>query len=130
MSKKNEVTTIEPTQPAVAEVQPAQAQASTSALSGEVLKPLPPIPPKGERQHKATFASDNLKGGYMIRIEGPNSAKFAKREVPVERFDGSETVCKCDKLVWTGTDTKTGRPVTLYKFVAHPRAAKDDGVAF
>lgn len=119
---KNEVKHTEGSKPA--------DQAQTTALSGEVLNPQPPIPPKSARQHKATFASDNLKGGYMVRVEGPNSGAFAKREVPVERFDGTETTIKLDKLVWTGVDKITGKPVTLYKFIAHPRAEKADAISF
>jgi hypothetical protein len=118
MSKRNAVAAMD-------EVAPTEAAPTEAApLDGEIIKPSN-IPPVGQRRHRATFASDNLKGGYMIRVEGPDSDRFSKREVPVTRFDHTETVVKCDKLVWTGPDKETGAKITLYKFVAHPRAAKE-----
>ena len=74
-----------------------------------------------KRAHKATYARDSKKGGYMIRVEGPHSNKFAGKEVPVTRMDDSESVEKLSKLIWTGTDEKTGKPVTLYSFEPRPR---------
>ena len=42
-----------------------------------------------KRSHKATYARDKRKGGYLIRVIGPNAAAFAGREVPVIRKDDS-----------------------------------------
>ena len=80
-------------------------------------------PAVGKRLHKATYAKDKLKGGYLVRVEGLHSNMFAGRDVPVVRKDDSETVETLDSLIWTGKDNESGKPVTLYSFVAKP---KDD----
>lgn len=117
MAKKNEVVVAE--------------TANTEVAQGEVLAPEKAIPPASERKHRASFASDNRKGGYMIRVEGPNATAFANRKVPVTRFDGTETVEETKGLIWSGMDKETGKPVALYKFVAHPRVkAATDEVSF
>lgn len=74
-----------------------------------------------KREHKATYARDKRKGGYLIRVIGPNAGKFAGREVPVTRMDDSESIEKLDALIWTGTDEDTSRPVALYSFIARPK---------
>jgi len=71
--------------------------------------------------HKATYASDKKKGGYLVRVAGPNANKFVGREVPVERMDGSSSNEKLTKLVWSGVDTETGGNVALYGFEPRPR---------
>lgn len=71
--------------------------------------------------HKATYARDKRKGGYLIRVAGPYPEMFAGRDVPVTRKDGSESVEKLDALIWTGVDDETGGRVALYSFVARPR---------
>jgi hypothetical protein len=74
-----------------------------------------------KRTHRATYARDSKKGGYMIRVEGPHSNAFAGKDVPVTRMDNSETTERLNKLIWSGTDEKTGKPVTLYSFEPRPR---------
>lgn len=75
-----------------------------------------------KRQHKATFATDKRNpGGYLIRVVGPNAAKFGGRDVPVTRKDDSESVETLGACIWTGTDEETNRPVALYRFVSRPR---------
>lgn len=82
------------------------------------------------RQHKATYARDRRNGGYIIRVLGPNAAKFAGRDVPVTRRDDSESMEHLDTLVWQGTDDDTGKPVALYTFEARPREELDDEIPF
>jgi hypothetical protein len=74
--------------------------------------------------HKATYAADKRKGGYLIRVEGPTPDRFAGREVPVTRRDGSSETERLDRLIWTGKDSESGKPVSLYTFVAKPRDAE------
>ena len=83
-------------------------------------------PAKGERKHKASYGRDKLKGGYIIRVEGPNASAFAGRQVPVTKLDGSESVETLSTLIWTGNDEKTGRPVALYHFEPKPREELDE----
>jgi len=90
-----------------------------------------PIPPRETRSHKATYARDKKKGGYLVRVIGPHAGDFAGREVPVTRRDDTETVEKLDTLVWSGidegTDTipGTGKPAALYTFIPHPKEEKE-----
>jgi hypothetical protein len=77
-----------------------------------------------QRQHKATYARDKKQGGYIIRVEGPNAARFEDREVPVTKKDGTESVETLGTLLWSGNDEETGKPVALYTFVAKPREQK------
>lgn len=119
MSKKNDAL-IEAALPSAVADKP---------LDGEIQAPAN-IKPVGERTHRATFASDNRAGGYMVRVEGPSAKLFAKREVPVTRYDGTETVVKLDKLIWEGPDAESGRPVALYKFVKNPAEKKRESVDF
>ncbi len=79
-----------------------------------------------ERRHKATYATDKLKGGYLIRVTGPNSNRFAGREVPVTTRAGDENMEKLEKLIWSGADKETGELVTLYKFAGKPKDDTDD----
>ena len=83
-----------------------------------------------KRSHKATYARDKKKGGYLIRIQGPHAAAFAGREVPVVRRDDSETTEMLDALIWSGTDDESGKPVALYAFVARPKDELDDEIPF
>lgn len=83
-----------------------------------------------KRSHKATYARDKRKGGYLIRVIGPNAAAFAGREVPVIRKDDSETMEKLDGLIWSGTDEETGKPVALYSFEARPKDDLNDEIPF
>lgn len=89
------------------------------------------IAPKGERLHKATFATDKRNPGqYLIRVIGPTAAAFAGRDVPVTRKDDSESVETLAACIWAGIDEETGKPVALYRFVAKPRADEPDEIAF
>jgi hypothetical protein len=77
-------------------------------------------------KHKATYARDKKKGGYLVRVSGPYPEKFAGRDVPVQMLDGTTHVEKLLKLIWTGIDTgeyggKAGESVTLYTFESRPR---------
>jgi hypothetical protein len=86
--------------------------------------------PAAKRQHKATYARDKKKGGYIIRVIGPNAASFAGREVPVTRMDDSESMEKLIALIWSGTDEETSRPVALYSFEARPKEKTADDLPF
>lgn len=74
-----------------------------------------------KRQHTATYATDKRKGGYLIRVAGPNAAAFAKREVPVQTKNGTEHKETLDRLIWSGNDQETGMPCALYTFLAKPK---------
>ena len=83
---------------------------------------------KRARLHKATYARDKKKGGYLVRVAGPTAGAFAGRTVPVTMLDASEHDEKLLKLIWSGIDTgeyggKAGEPVALYTFEAKPREA-------
>lgn len=86
----------------------------------------PGTPVKAGRLHKATYARDNRKGGYMIRVEGPNANRFAGREVPVTTRSGDEHPEKLISLIWTGKDQESGFPVALYSFESKPRGEQDE----
>lgn len=83
----------------------------------------------GKTAHRATYARDKKKGGYLVRVEGPHAAKFAGREVPVTRKDGSSDPETLDGLIWSGIDEESGKPVALYSFVAKPKE-QDDEIPF
>ena len=89
--------------------------ATTQATINEVK----PVAPK--RAHRATYSTDKKKGGYLVRVEGPHSNAFAKRDVPVTLKNGTEQTERLQKLIWTGKDQETGVPVSLYTFEAKPR---------
>jgi hypothetical protein len=74
-----------------------------------------------ERLHRATYAKDKRKGGYLVRVQGPHSNMFVGRAVPVTMKNGSEQEETLEALIWSGKDQETGEPVTLYSFVAKPR---------
>jgi len=84
---------------------------------------------KAERAHRATYSTDKQKGGYIIRVEGPQCTSFVGREVPVTKRDGAEHLEKLTRLIWTGVDKESGKPVALYGFEAKPRDIKDE-IAF
>lgn len=83
--------------------------------------------PEGKRTHRATYARDKKKGGYNIRVVGPNAAEFAGEVVPVNTASGEEHDEKLNALLWTGPDKDpqsgelTGRTAALYSFEARPR---------
>jgi len=82
------------------------------------------------RQHKATYAKDKHRGGYIIRVIGPNANRFAGRTVPVVRKDDSEDNEKLTDLIWTGTDNESGQPVALYNFEPKPKDEVLDDLPF
>lgn len=86
--------------------------------------------PTGKRSHKATYATDKKNGGYLIRVQGPQSNAFVGREVPVTTKDGSEHVEKLVRLIWTGTDDGQVSgyvgPCALYTFASKPKEAQDE----
>jgi hypothetical protein len=92
------------------------------------------VVPKAKRAHKATYATDKRKGGYLVRVIGPHAGEFVGREIPVTRRDDTESLEKLVKLVWSGKDegTKdnpgTGQPAALYTFAAKPRV--EDEIRF
>lgn len=86
-----------------------------------------------KRKHRATYARDKKKGGYLIRVVGPNATEFAGREVPVETMNGEEHPEKLLRLITSGTDAGneelgikgTGLPYALYSFENKPKQAKE-----
>lgn len=78
-----------------------------------------------KRAHRATYARDKKKGGYLIRVEGPQAAAFVDREVPVTMKDGSEHTEKLVALIWSGVDQESGKPCALYSFEAKPREEEE-----
>jgi hypothetical protein len=76
--------------------------------------------------HKATFARDKKKGGYLIRVEGPQAAAFAGRNVPVTLKSGQKNSETLDELIWSGKDTETGANVALYSFVPKPKEEMEE----
>lgn len=84
----------------------------------------------GKREHRATYATDKKKGGYLIRVQGPRCSAFVGREVPVTTKDGSEHMEMLKRLIWTGTDDGeisgyTG-PCALYEFASKPKEKQDE----
>jgi hypothetical protein len=80
-----------------------------------------------KRQHRATFARDRKKGGYLVRVEGPHCTAFAGRTVPVTLKDGRENDAELDALIWSGSDTETGKPIALYSMVPSvPRGEQEE----
>lgn len=83
-------------------------------------------------RHVATYAQDKRTGGYNIRIVGEYPEKFAGREVPVTRKDGSKNTEKLTRLLWSGPDKdpetkkETGRQAALYSFQARPREEQQE----
>lgn len=83
-----------------------------------------------KRSHKATYARDKRKGGYLIRVTGPHADRFAGREVPVTTKDDNEHQEMLIALIWSGADTETGKPVALYSFASRPRDEKTEEASF
>ena len=85
---------------------------------------------KPERLHRATYARDRKKGGYLVRVEGPYANAFAGREVPVTLKNGTENPEELDRLIWTGKDQESGKPIALYSFVPRPREENEEDLPF
>lgn len=83
-----------------------------------------------KRAHKATYATDKRKGGYLIRVIGPKANAFVGRLVPVTRKDNTETEEKLARLIWSGKDEETGAPVALYSFEPRPKDDLNDEIPF
>jgi hypothetical protein len=81
-------------------------------------------PPKP--RHRATYATDKRKGGYLVRVSGPTPAVFAGRTVPVTLKSGGEQPEELDRLIWTGKDNESGEPVSLYSFKSKPRDDREE----
>lgn len=85
-----------------------------------------------KRTHKATYARDKKKGGYLVRVIGPAANQFAGRIVPVTTRDDKEHNETLTDLIWSGIDTGTedmkgtGFPVALYAFAAKPKEVVDE----
>ena len=86
--------------------------------------------PTAGRLHRATYARDKRKGGYLIRVAGPYPEMFAGRDVPVNTKDGQEHTETLDALIWTGLDNESGGRVALYSFVGRPREDVDAATPF
>lgn len=87
-------------------------------------------PEKKGGQHRATYSRDKRMGGYIIRVEGPFSNRFAGRLVPVTLRDGTSHDEQLTDLIWTGNDEETGKPIALYHFEARPRDEAADEIPF
>jgi hypothetical protein len=72
--------------------------------------------------HKATYAADKRKGGWLVRVEGPRPDSFVGRIVPVTRRDDTVGDEALERVVWSGKDEDTGKPVCLYKFAPKPQS--------
>jgi len=83
-----------------------------------------------KRLHRASYSRDKMKGGYVIRVEGPNASRFAGRSVPVTRKDNSESTEELDSLLWSGTDQDTHHPVALYSFKPKPKDEEVEDLPF
>jgi hypothetical protein len=89
------------------------------------------VAPKGERQHKATWARDKIHGGYCIRVIGPHASKFAGRTIPVVTRDDRESMEELTDLLWSGIDEGTaempgtGKPAALYGVKPKPRDTEE-----
>jgi len=96
---------------------------ATKNEDGSVTETLPGerIAPKGERKHRASYASDKRSGGYNVRVVGPYPDRFLDRDVPVTRKDGTESVEHLTRILWSGLDNDTGEKVCLYAFEQKPR---------
>lgn len=81
---------------------------------------------KRGRAHKATYAADKKKGGYLIRVLGPNATAFVGRSIPVTTRDDQEHEEKLTRLIWSGADQDTGKPVALYAFESKPRSVSEE----
>lgn len=80
--------------------------------------------------HKATYARDKRKGGYLVRVAGPYPERFAGRTVPVTMKNGESHDEKLTGLIWTGTDTENGGLVALYTFEPRPREDVEKDMPF
>lgn len=77
-----------------------------------------------KRLHRATYAADKRKGGWLIRVTGPSAALFTGRKIPVSLKDGTEHDETLNRIIWTGIDKESGDTVALYTFAALPFEAK------
>lgn len=84
-------------------------------------------PETPRRKHRATFARDKRRGGYLVRVVGPQAEMFAGREVPVTRANGTESAETLGRLIFSGVDDGSviaadqGLTYALYEFEARER---------
>jgi len=94
--------------------------------------PRPALPSKDGRSHRASYAKDNMKGGYNVRVIGPNAVKMGRRWLPVTRVDGSENMEFTMGIIWSGVDDGndevkgTGLPVALFSMWKAPKEKADE----
>lgn len=93
--------------------------------------PMPAIPSKDGRSHRATYAKkrDEMKNvvpGYNIRVVGPAAAKMSRRWVPVTKLGGAEAMEFLMTRLWHGIDEDTGEPIGLYEMYKKPRELEDE----
>ena len=88
--------------------------------------PAPPLPSKDGRKHRATFAKDKVKGGYLIRVIGPHASKMAGRWLPVTKLDNSETMEFAIDLITSGPDEDSGTYYALYSMYRKPKEQQDE----
>ena len=95
-------------------------------------------------QHVATYASDKMKGGYLVRVIGPNANKFGERKttgadgkeiikrrtIPVLRKDHTQSKETLGKLIWAGVDEDTNKPCALYAIFKDTKKDFDDEIPF
>lgn len=111
---------------------PGKPEADSPEKEAEyVPPPMPPIPSKDGRRHRATYAkrkdeNKNPMPGYNIRVEGPHAKEFSRKWVPVTRVDGTEAMEHCLVRLWEGKDEETGIPVALYTMWKKPREQADE----
>lgn len=104
------------------------ASHEVATISGDIATP---VKQGAKRQHKATYARDKVKGGYLVRIVGPHANAFGGKIVPVVKRDDTESEEALEVVVWSGIDTGTpenpgtGKPVALYTFTQKPRGSDD-----
>lgn len=92
--------------------------------------PRPELPSKDGRLHWATYAKDKMKGGYNVRIIGPQASKMRNRWVPVTRIDNTENMEFVRDIIWSGVDDDTKQPVALYSMWKAPKDPLDDEIPF
>jgi len=93
--------------------------------------PMPPLPSKDGRKHRATYAkkkdeNKNPMPGYNLRIEGPHAKEFSRKWVPVTRVDGTESMEFAMMKLWDGKDEDTGQNVALFTMWKKPKEVADE----
>ena len=90
--------------------------------------------PREGRSHSASYSK--IRGEpfkWYVRVVGPHAEKFSGRTVPVTTKGGADHDEDLARMIWNGTDRRTGENVALYEFIAKPKAdvaALDDVIPF